>query len=226
MKNNKKGFVDCGFAKLDVDRQQRRGFPEIIYAQNKTLSQLKKTVKTFKRYTGKLFISKLNPAVFEELRKSIRGLIYFPQAWLGFLGKASKGKKGNCLVITAGTADIHVAEEAAVFLELTGNKTERLYDVGVAGIHRLEYFKNKIKKAEVIIVAAGMEAALLSVVSGLTRAPLIGLPTSIGYGSSFKGLSALLGMMNSCSLGSVVVNIDNGLGAGYFANLINNGQRF
>ncbi|UCC95768.1 MAG: nickel pincer cofactor biosynthesis protein LarB, partial [Candidatus Omnitrophota bacterium] len=130
-------------------------------------------------------------------------------------------KKGRVLIITAGTSDIGVAQEAAVFLKLAGNAVERLYDVGVAGVHRLNPFRDKIRMAKVIIVVAGMEAALASIIAGLAKAPVIAVPTSIGYGASFKGLAALLGMLNCCAPGVVVVNIDNGLGAGYFAHLIN-----
>jgi NCAIR mutase (PurE)-related protein len=217
----KKGFIDLGFAKLDIEREKRRGFPEIIYAPGKTAAQLKKIIKKFKNHSSFIFISRLESANYRGLKKFFPHLRYFKEANLAFLGKEKKGNKGYCLVITAGTADLRAAEEAAKFLELTGNKIERIYDVGVAGVHRLEPFKDKIKQAKVIIVVAGMEAALLSIVSGLTHVPVIGVPTSVGYGASFKGLSALLGMLNSCSPGTVVVNIDNGLGAGYFANLIN-----
>lgn len=218
---SEKGFVDLDFAKLDVEREKRRGLPEIIYAPQKTILQLKKIVKEFKKHTNLVFISRLNSDFFKVLKKDFPSLKYFKNAKLAFLGKAVKSKKGYCLVITAGTSDIGVAEEAAVFLELTGNNIERIYDVGVAGVHRLGPFNAKIKKAKVIIVVAGMEAALLSIVSGLTQAPVIGVPTSVGYGASFKGLTALLAMLNSCSPGTVTVNIDNGLGAGYFAHLIN-----
>jgi NCAIR mutase (PurE)-related protein len=217
-----KGFVDLCFAKLDIEREKRRGLPEIVYAPGKTTSQLKKIIKKFRSHTKTLFISRLNIKHYLELKNSFSALIYFKTAELAFLGKPKSEQKGNCLIITAGTSDINIAEEAAIFLELTGNKVERIYDVGVAGLHRLEPYKNKIRKAKVIIVIAGMEAALLSIVSGLARAPVIGVPTSVGYGAAFKGLTALLAMLNCCSLGTVVVNIDNGLGAGYFAHLINN----
>ena len=217
----KDGFIDLDFAKLDIARETRRGFPEIIYAPQKTVPQLIKIIKEFKKYTNLLFVSRLEHQHYIILKKTFSSLKYFKAAKIAFLGKAHKTKKGNVLVITAGTSDIPVAEEAAVFLELTGNRVCRIYDVGVAGLHRLVPFKDKIRNAQVIIVVAGMEAALLSIVSGITRAPVIGIPTSVGYGAAFEGLTALLGMLNSCSPGTVVVNIDNGLGAGYFANLIN-----
>ncbi|MDP2922211.1 MAG: nickel pincer cofactor biosynthesis protein LarB [Candidatus Omnitrophota bacterium] len=216
-----KGFVELDFAKLDIIREKRRGLPEIIYAPGKTTQQLKKIINEFKKHTGRVFISRLDYRSCLILKEDFPSLTYFKAARLAFLGSAEKKKKGYCLIITAGTSDINVAEEAAVFLELTGNKVERIYDVGVAGIHRLEPFKGKIRRAKVIIVVAGMEAALLSIVSGISRAPAIGVPTSVGYGASFKGVAALLAMLNCCSPGTVTVNIDNGLGAGYFAHLIN-----
>lgn len=216
-----KGFVDLNFVKLDIERERRRGFPEIIYAPGKTFSQLKRIIKEFKKHTRQVFISRFDLNQYKNLKKNFPDLRYFAKAKMGFLGKRKQGSKGNVLIVTAGTSDIAVAEEAALFLELTGNKVEKIFDVGAAGIHRLQPFQNKIKEAKVIIVVAGMEAALVSIVSGITCAPVIGIPTSVGYGSCFEGLSALLGMLNSCSLGVTVVNIDNGLGAGYFANLIN-----
>lgn len=219
MKN--KGFINLGFVKLDVDREKRKGLPEIIYAPGKTTEQLKKIIKEFKKHTDSVFISRLKEEQYKILKKEQKKLEFFKPASLAFLGKKNTGKKGHCLIITAGTSDIPVAEEAAVFLELTGNKIERIYDVGVAGIHRLEPFKERIKKARVVIVIAGMEAALLSIISGVCPAPVIGVPTSVGYGASFSGITALLAMLNSCAPGSVCVNIDNGLGAGYFAHLIN-----
>ncbi|UCD16131.1 MAG: nickel pincer cofactor biosynthesis protein LarB [Candidatus Omnitrophota bacterium] len=217
----RKGFLDLGFAKLDIEREKRRGVPEIIYASGKTAPQLKKIVKEFRNHSDLIFVSRLQYPQYKTLKKEMPSLKYFRQAKIAFWGRPRRPEKGNVLVITAGTSDIGVAEEAAVFLELTGNKVERIYDVGVAGVHRLEFFKEKLAKAKVIIVVAGMEGALASIVSGLTAVPLIGVPTSVGYGAHFKGMAALLGMMNSCSPGVSVVNIDNGLGAGYVAHLIN-----
>lgn len=216
-----KGFVDLEFAKLDIEREKRKGLPEIIYSPGKTTAQIKGIIKEFRRHTGLMFISRLALPQFKALKKTYPELKYFKDARLGFMGKTIKGSRGNCLVVTAGTSDIPVAEEAAIFLEILGNKVERIYDIGVAGVHRIEPFKDRIKKAKVVIVVAGMEAALLSIISGICPSPIIGVPTSVGYGSSFKGLAALLGMLNSCAPGSVCVNIDNGLGAGYFAHLIN-----
>lgn len=216
-----KGFIDLEFVKLDVEREKRKGLPEIIYAPGKSAGQLKGIIKEFRKHTDLIFISRLAQPQFKILKKSYPKLKYFKIAQLAFLGKAIDGNKGNCLVITAGTSDIPVAEEAAIFLEILGNSVERIYDIGVAGVHRIEPFRNKIKKARVVIVVAGMEAALLSIISGISPSPVIGVPTSVGYGASFRGLSALLGMLNSCAPGAVCVNIDNGLGAGYFAHLIN-----
>lgn len=216
-----KGFVDLGFVKLDIEREKRKGLPEIIYAPGKSAGQLKGIIKEFKKHTSSIFISRLAEPQFKILKKSYPKLKYFKIPQLAFLGEIADIRHGNCLVITAGTSDIPVAEEAAIFLEILGNRTERIYDIGVAGVHRIEPFRDKIKKAKVVIVVAGMEAALLSIISGICPAPIIGVPTSVGYGSSFNGLSALLGMLNSCAPGSVCVNIDNGLGAGYFAHLIN-----
>jgi NCAIR mutase (PurE)-related protein len=216
-----RGFVDLAFAKLDIEREKRKGLAEIVFALQKSSKQLKAIIKEFKKHTSRLFISRLSLSQYKILKRTAPALKYFKTAQLGFLGKPLKGKKGYCLVITAGTSDIPVAEEAAIFLELTGNRVERIYDIGVAGIHRVEPFRQKIKEAKVVIVVAGMEAALLSIICGLSPNPVIGVPSSVGYGSSFKGLAALLGMLNSCSPGSVCVNIDNGLGAGYFAHLIN-----
>lgn len=218
------GFIDLDFAKIDIAREKRRGFPEIIYAPNKTLPQLKKIIGEFKKHTDKIFVSRLDYGRCRYLKKIYPSLRYYRQAKLAFLGKKVKEKKGYVLIITAGTSDIGVAEEAAVFLELTGNKVERIYDVGVAGAHRIRPYQHKLDQANIIIVVAGMEAALASMISGLTGTVLIGVPTSVGYGASFKGLAALLGMLNSCSPGVAVVNIDNGLGAGYFAHRINQGK--
>jgi NCAIR mutase (PurE)-related protein len=216
-----KGFLDLGFVKLDIEREQRRGFPEIVYAPGKTCAQLRGIIKEFQKYTSLIFVSRLQYKQYKTLKKRFSSLKYLKKAKFAFLGKEKKDRKGNVLIITAGTSDIDVAEEAALFLELTGNKVERVYDVGVAGLHRLLPFKKRIDKAKVVIVIAGMEAALLSVICGISRVPVIGVPTSVGYGSSFEGMTALLGMLNSCSPGCTVVNIDNGLGAGYFAGMIN-----
>ena len=216
------GFCDLGFAKLDTDRSKRRGFSEVIYCAGKEKSQLKKIIRQFLKHKQDLLLTKLDKDKFSYLKKALPKLKYNAQARLGYLvGKKVSLAKGNVAVVTAGTSDIPVAEEAVVTLEVMGNRVERLYDVGVAGVHRLMKNIDVLRGAKVIIVVAGMEGALASLVSGLVSCPVIAVPTSCGYGASFKGLAALLSMLNSCSPGVAVVNIDNGFGAGYFASLIN-----
>jgi NCAIR mutase (PurE)-related protein len=216
------GFCDLGFAKVDIDRQKRRGFSEVIYSPGKTKEQLKKICRQLKRCKQNLLLTKLDKETFSYLKKSISGLRYNPLAKLGYFSAKTKPlRKGRVAVICAGTADIPVAEEAVVTLEMMGNRYVKFYDVGVAGVHRLMSNIKDIRKASVIIVVAGMEGALASLVSGLVSSPVIAVPTSCGYGANFKGLAALLTMLNSCSPGVAVVNIDNGFGAGYLANLIN-----
>lgn len=216
------GYCELGFAKVDIDRAKRRGFPEVIYAPGKTGQQLKDIALKFIRARQILLITKLEEKTFASLQKTFPELRYNPQARIAFLGKRpAHGPKGLALVVSAGTSDIPIAEEAAVVLELMSNRVRRLYDVGVAGVHRILRHKDLLRRAKVIVVAAGMEGALASIVSGLVSCPVIAVPTSVGYGANFKGLSALLTMLNSCSPGVAVVNIDNGFGAGYMASLIN-----
>lgn len=217
-----KGFCDLGFAKLDLDREARRGFSEAIYCPGKNREHLKKIALQMCASKQDLLLTKLEKPVFTYLKKAIPALQYAPLAKLGYLVNRRKPlKKTAVAVICAGTSDIPVAEEAAVTLQVLGNRVERLYDVGVAGVHRLAHNLEAIRKAKVVIVVAGMEGALASLVSGLVSSPVIAVPTSCGYGASFGGLAALLSMLNSCSPGVTTVNIDNGFGAGYFANLIN-----
>jgi NCAIR mutase (PurE)-related protein len=215
------GYQDLGFAKLDIDRPKRRGFSEVIFCPGKTRGQLKKILRELFRQKQVILLTKLEEGTCRWLKKSFPALRYNPQAKLAYWNpKKNPGAKGPVLVISAGTADIPVAEEAAVTLEVMGRCVNRLYDVGVAGVHRLMRNLNLIQKAKVIIVVAGMEGALASLVSGLASSPVIAVPTSCGYGANFQGLSALLTMLNCCSPGVTVVNIDNGFGAGYFAALI------
>lgn len=217
-----KGFCELGFAKIDTDREKRRGFSEVVYCPGKTREHLEKIARQLIKSKQDLLLTKLDKEKFDYLKKAFPGLKYNPQAKLAYLVRQRKNlPKGLAVVVTAGTSDIPVAEEAAVTLEVMGNRTRKIYDVGVAGVHRL--FKNMavIRKAKVIVVVAGMEGALASLVSGLVSCPIVAVPTSCGYGASFKGLAALLTMLNSCSPGVAVVNIDNGFGAGYFASLIN-----
>lgn len=220
MKN--KGFCDLGFAKVDIDRQKRRGFPEVIYCPGKTREEIREIARQIIKKNQVLLLTKLNKEVFTYLKKTYTRLKYNQRATIGYISKIKQDlKKGLVVVICAGTSDIPIAEEAVTTLEVMGNRVIRLYDVGVAGIHRLMNSKDILKKASVIVVVAGMEGALASIISGLVSVPVIAVPTSCGYGANFSGLSALLTMLNSCSPGIGVVNIDNGFGAGYLASLIN-----
>jgi len=219
---HKKGFCDLGFAKVDIDRRIRRGFSEVVYCPGKTKVYLKKIAGELIKDKQDLLLTRLERKTFLYLKKSFPQLKYNSLARLGYLVKRRKASyQGIILVITAGTSDIPVAEEAVATLRVMGSRVVKLYDVGVAGVHRLMSNIEVIKKAEVVIVVAGMEGALASLVSGLVSSPVIAVPTSCGYGANFGGLSALLTMLNSCSPGVAVVNIDNGFGAGYFASLIN-----
>ncbi|MFH1191734.1 MAG: nickel pincer cofactor biosynthesis protein LarB [Candidatus Omnitrophota bacterium] len=220
------GFCDLGFAKIDTDRKKRKGFAEVIYCPGKDRLHLRVIAKKIIKSHEDLLLTKLDKATFFFLKKAIPVLKYNELAKIGYYLSAPKAlSKGLVLVVSAGTADIPVAEEAAQTLEVMGNRVEKLYDVGVAGVHRLMNNIDKLKKAQVIVVVAGMEGALASLVSGLVKAPIVAVPTSCGYGSSFSGLAALLTMLNGCSPGVSVVNIDNGFGAGYFASLINQSVR-
>jgi len=216
-----KGFCDLGFAKVDTDRLRRRGFPEVVYCAGKAREEIRSIAGNIRKNKQVLLLTKLDKGTFSYLKKFYPRLQYNSRARIGYIGKLKMAKKGIVCVVCAGTADIPVAEEAVVTLEVMGNKVLRLYDVGVAGIHRLMGNVKTIREAEVVIVVAGMEGALASLLSGLVAAPVIAVPTSCGYGASFSGLAALLTMLNSCSPGVGVVNIDNGFGAGYLASLIN-----
>ncbi|MCX5695344.1 MAG: nickel pincer cofactor biosynthesis protein LarB [Candidatus Omnitrophica bacterium] len=216
------GFCDLGFAKVDIDRQKRRGFAEAIYCPGKTQEHIKRIALQLIKNKQDLLLTKLDKNTFKYLKKQIPGLKYNALGKVGFKRrKPISERKGLVLVISAGTADLPVAEEAAATLEVMANRVEKLYDVGVAGVHRIMHHASLLKKAKVIIVVAGMEGALASLVSGLVSVPVIAVPTSCGYGASFGGLAALLTMLNSCSPGISTVNIDNGFGAGYFASLVN-----
>lgn len=220
--SSKSGFCDLGFAKVDIDRKKRKGFAEVIYCPGKERKDLKKISLQLLKNKQDLLLTRLDKGAYLYLKESIPRLNYNPRAKIAFLSQKQKTlNKGLVVVISAGTSDIPVAEEAAVTSEVMGNKVERLYDVGVAGVHRLMHNIEVIRKANVIIVVAGMEGALASLVGGLTKSPIVAVPTSCGYGANFAGLSSLLTMLNSCSPGVSVVNIDNGFGAGYFAGLIN-----
>jgi len=215
-------YEDLGFAKVDHHRAMRKGFPEVIYCQGKTPSQVAAIARKIKKHGHPVLATRADEEHFKALKKVFKASRYYKQAKIITVSSCKERSRPflTILIITAGTADIPVAEEAAVTLEFLGHKTERLFDVGVAGLHRLLKNLKKLQEASVIITVAGMEGALPSVIGGLVEAPVIAVPTSVGYGASFKGLSALLTMMNSCAPGVAVVNIDNGFGAAVMANAI------
>ncbi len=214
---------DIGYAKIDYQRALRNGFPEVIYCPGKRLEHICGIVQDMlQKSTGNIMASRATEEVFKAIKSVAPEAVYYETARIVLIKRQEFGtSKRHILVITAGTADIPVAEEAALTAEILGNRVERLFDVGVAGIHRLISKLDILHKANVIIVAAGMEGALPSVVGGLVDKPVIAVPTSVGYGASFNGLSALLGMLNSCASGLGVMNIDNGFGAACLANRIN-----
>ena len=215
-------FEDLGFAKIDHHRRLRAGMPEVIFSQGKTPAQVGQIFKRMTAHGGNVLATKADPQHFRAVRKLVRKAEYRELARAVILQRdAERYGKGTVAVISAGTSDIPAAEEAVVTAEVMGNEVAHLYDVGVAGIHRLLLNKKVLESARVVIVCAGMEGALPSVVGGLVSVPVIAVPTSVGYGASLSGLAALLGMLNSCASNVSVVNIDNGFGAGYVASMIN-----
>ncbi len=216
-------FEDIGFATLDHHRSLRKGFPEVIWGEGKTSSQITIIIKKMLNKKYPVLVTRVDARKAACIKKSIPKITYHPLSRTLTLttGKIPKIEKGTILVVSAGTSDIHVAEEALITATIMGNKVDHLYDVGVAGIHRLFEKKDKLLSASVLIVVAGMEGALPSVIGGLVDKPVIAVPTSIGYGTGFGGVAALLSMLNTCASGIAVVNIDNGFGAGYIASLIN-----
>ncbi len=208
-------YEDLGFAKIDHHRGLRNGFPEVVLAEGKTAGQVVEIAARLAAGEGSVLITRLAPAAAERLRAAVPGFEYHPLPRLavrrGATARAPEG--GVVLVVSAGTADLPVAEEAALSAEAMGHAVERLYDVGVAGLHRLLDGRERLWAASVLIVVAGMEGALPSVVGGLVDRPVVAVPTSVGYGTAYGGLAALLGMLNTCAAGVVVVNIDNGFGA-------------
>jgi NCAIR mutase (PurE)-related protein len=216
-------FEEMGFAKIDSHRAERCGAPEAIYCAGKTPEQVAKIVERMNQGTHNILATRANAETFAAVKDLVPEAEYHEAAKLIIVRKEAFTPDPDrfILVITAGTSDIPIAEEAALTAEVMGHRVERVFDVGVAGIHRLFAQEEKIRGANVIIVAAGMEGALASVVGGLVNKPVIALPTSIGYGASFEGLAALLGMLNSCAAGIAVVNIDNGFGAGRLAGMMN-----
>ncbi|HYN16376.1 MAG TPA: nickel pincer cofactor biosynthesis protein LarB [Terriglobales bacterium] len=215
-------FEDLDFAKVDHHRTLRAGFPEVVLAEGKTAKQVASVFSLLARHQTSVLATRATKEQFAAVRRTVRKAEYRELARAIVLQRdETKYGKGKIVVVSAGTGDIPVAEEAVVTAEVMGNDVEHLYDVGVAGIHRLMAHRKVLFDARVVIVCAGMEGALPSVVGGMLRVPVIAVPTSVGYGASFQGLAALLGMMNSCASNVSVVNIDNGFGAGYVASLIN-----
>ena len=215
-------FEDLDFAKVDHHRAVRAGFPEVVLAEGKTAKQVAAIFSRLVKHESSVLATRATKEQFAAVRRVVRKAEYRELARAIVLQRdRKKYGKGKIVVVSAGTGDIPVAEEAVVTAEVMGNDVEHLYDVGVAGIHRLLAHRKELFDARVVIVCAGMEGALPSVVGGLVGVPVIAVPTSVGYGASFKGLTALLGMLNSCASNVSVVNIDNGFGAGYVASLIN-----
>ncbi len=218
----KEPFEDIGYAKIDLHRNIRQGMPEVIYGAGKTPEQITGIIEKMKQNGQKtILVTRLYPEAAGKVAEKY-DIDYHEQSKIGIIGKIPVADGiGKVVVATGGTSDIPVAEEAALTAEVHGNEVVRLYDVGVAGLHRLLSHIDEIMSASVIIAVAGMEGALASVIGGLADCPVIAVPTSVGYGASFNGLSALLSMLNSCASGVSAVNIDNGFGAGYLASMIN-----
>ena len=217
-------FEDLGFAKIDHHRSLRQGHPEVIFARGKTAKQVSEIVRGMLRAKAShnILVTRADKKIYAAVKRTARAAKFHALSGAITIERSGANRgKGLILVVTAGTSDIPVAEEAVVTAEAMGNRTEAIYDVGVAGLHRLLKHREKLDKARVIICVAGMEGALPSVVAGLVAAPVIGVPTSTGYGSSFGGLTAMLAMLNSCASNVSVVNIDNGFGAGCVASAIN-----
>jgi len=217
-------YEDIGYAKLDHHRELRRNFPEVVFGQGKTIDQIAAIAERLCASSDRVLVTRASAEAYAEIVKSVPDAVYNEVARTIVVNRATGLQpKAGVSVLSAGTADLPIAEEAAVTAEIMGNKVERSYDVGVAGIHRLLDRLPELRRARVIVVVAGMEGALPGVVSGLLPVPVIAVPTSCGYGASFGGIAPLLTMLNSCSPGVAVMNIDNGFGAGYMASLINQG---
>jgi hypothetical protein len=217
-------YEDLGFAKVDHHRALRHGMPEVVFGKGKTPEQVSAIVKTLLATSQNVLVTRADSQIADRLRNEHPqdNLEYFPASGaVRFWRDRSERGKGKIAVVCAGTSDLPVAEEAQVTAEVMGNQVDAIHDVGVAGIHRLMQNRERLTEARVVIVCAGMEGALPSVIGGLVSAPVIAVPTSVGYGASFHGLAALLGMLNSCASNVTVVNIDNGFGAGYAASLMN-----
>lgn len=211
---------DLGFARVDHDRSARQGFPEVVFGQGKTPAQIASIARSIIDRGQSLLVTRTNPGAFEAVAKVVPEAIFHEDARIIERRLPIERGNGVILVAAAGTSDIPVAQEAAISAEVMGNDVDRVYDVGVAGLHRLLAERDRLVAARVLIVVAGMEGALPSVIGGLVRSPVIAVPTSVGYGASFGGLTALLAMLNSCASGVAVVNIDNGFGAAAVASKI------
>ena len=215
-------LVNLGHTRVDIDRETRTGAGEVIFGQGKTTQQIIDIARALLEHKQGVLITRIEESAAQTLKAAFPKAEYFPLAKIARIGSgAKKQNKGHIAIVTAGTSDIPIAQQAQLTAEFLGSPVEMFYDCGVAGLHRLTSVIERIRTARVAIVVAGMEGALPSVVAGLIKAPVIAVPTSVGYGASFGGLTALLAMLNSCANGVSVVNIDNGFGAGYNAHLIN-----
>jgi len=213
-------FEDLGFCKLDVDRESRTGFPEVVFGAGKTVEQIEAIVQRLIAHHGRALVTRLTPERGEQLAGLIPGTVFDAESGLLQYGAAVERLPGHIAVLCGGTSDIPVAEEAARTAEWMGCTVQRIYDVGVAGIDRLLAYREEIRRAHVVIVVAGMEGALASVVGGMVRRPVVAVPTSVGYGAHMQGVTPMLAMMTSCAAGVAVMNIDNGFGAAYYASTI------
>jgi hypothetical protein len=218
-------YEDLGFARVDHHRALRRGFPEVIFGEGKSAGQITEIMKAMLTQGANVLVTRVDADKAKTVKKEIKDAVYHDVARTLTVRqqKSSEEAQGLVIVLAAGTSDIGVAEEAAITAEMVGSRVERFFDVGVAGLHRLLDHYQQMREASVLVVVAGMEGALPSVVGGMVNKPIIAVPTSVGYGVSFNGLAALMAMLNSCAPGVAVVNIDNGFGAGYLAALINQG---
>ena len=214
-------YEDIGFARIDHHRSIRQGFPEVVFGLGKTPTQIAAVAERIAANGHTLLITRASPAAFDDVLRVVPGAVFHGDARIISYGPVAPPGRGTIMIVAAGTSDLPVVEEAAVTAEVMGNMVDRLYDVGVAGLHRVLAESKRLSTARVIIVVAGMEGALPSVVSGLVDVPVIAVPTSVGYGAAFGGITALLGMLNSCATGVSVVNIDNGFGAAAIASAIN-----
>ncbi|MFQ5876715.1 MAG: nickel pincer cofactor biosynthesis protein LarB [Acidobacteriota bacterium] len=218
-------FEDLGFAKVDHHRHLRRGFPEVIFGEGKATDQIVAIMGRVASRGQPVLVTRVCAGSYRKIRRRFRTARYHPEARVVTLeGAARRRRVPGILVLAAGTSDVGIAEEAAVTAEVMGNRVQRVYDVGVAGLHRLLDYRDKLLKSKVIIAIAGMEGALPGIVASLVAVPVIGVPTSVGYGTGLGGVAALMSMLNSCASGLLVVNIDNGFGAGYAAAIINRGS--